>query len=245
MELLPSTSINTIYAVLPLGCNAASDPSNCAATRGQFFDLSASSTWHEKGLYELDNLAKLSLGLTGSGEFGFDAAILGYQGGGGPSLNRTVVAGYETKDLYVGVLGLAPNAVNWTDYNHPEPSGMTHLKNEGYTESNSFGYTAGSFNRDQAGASLTFGGYDVLRFMPNNLTIDRGADITHDLLVTVQSITTESGSQSLLPEPIVAYIDSTIAQIWLPTEACQRFEGVYWAVLERGRQPVLCQRQRP
>lgn len=166
--------------------------------------------------------------MSGNGQYGFDTATLGWQGGGGPSLNRTVVAGFDTTDFYTGLIGLAPNAVNWTDFNNPEPSLMTLLNKEGYINSNSFAYTAGSYNSPkQTPASLVFGGYDTSRFTPNNLTIDRGPDITHDLLIGLQSITSISGSQSLLPEAIIAYIDSTIAELWLPVDACKRFEDVF------------------
>ena len=36
-----------------------------------------------------------------------------------------------------------------------------------------------------------------------------------------------TGNLSLLASPIVANIDSSVAQIWLPTTACQRFEEVF------------------
>src|SRR6202035_2095856 len=77
----------------------------------------------------------------------------------------------------------------------------------------------------QSYGSLTFGGYDASRFIPNNLTITRGPDISRDLLIGIQTIS--SGSNSLLPSGIIAMIDSTVAQIWLPPEACLRFEEVF------------------
>ena len=76
--------------------------------------------------------------------------------------------------------------------------------------------------------------------MPNNVSISKAADISRDLVVGLQSIsstTTDESTtlvtqqQSLLPNPILTFIDSTIPYIYLPIEACQRFEktlGLEW-----------------
>lgn len=60
-------------------------------------------------------------------------------------------------------------------------------------------------------------------------------DVSRDLVVGVQSITTtdSSGAQtSLLPSGgIFAFVDSTLPYIWLPVDACQAFEkafGLTW-----------------
>lgn len=65
-------------------------------------------------------------------------------------------------------------------------------------------------------------------------------DISRDLVVGLQSITstTMTGSdtritrtESLLPTPILTFIDSTLPYIYLPLEACQEFEktlGLSW-----------------
>lgn len=62
-------------------------------------------------------------------------------------------------------------------------------------------------------------------------------DISRDLVVGLQSITstTINGSttqtEPLLPSPILTFIDSTLPYIYLPLEACRRFEdtlGLSW-----------------
>jgi hypothetical protein len=60
-------------------------------------------------------------------------------------------------------------------------------------------------------------------------------DISRDLSVGLQSIsftTTESKQEApLLSDGIFTFIDSTVPHIWLPLEACQRFEkafGLTW-----------------
>lgn len=62
------------------------------------------------------------------------------------------------------------------------------------------------------------------------------SDISRDLVVGVQSITTTTGSSNvetiLLPSGgIFAFVDSELPYIWLPQDACQAFEhafGLTW-----------------
>lgn len=226
MRVLPSTSGSSIWIVVEEGCNVETDPKDCQESRGGVFDITASSTWVQKGIYELPLQAEEIWGYSGNGQFGFDQIILGGNGAGGPELSNTILSGIATKDFFIGTMGLTPWGVNFTTFNNPIPSLLTSLKNTGYIDSNSWAYTAGAhYSPKQTFGSLTFGGYDASRFVPNNLTITRGADIARDLLVGIQTIT--SGTDSLLPEGVVAMIDSTVAQIWLPLEACQRFEEVF------------------
>ena len=229
MRVLPSTSGSSIWVVVEEGCNAETDPQDCPERRGGLFDSSASSTWVQKGIYELPLQAEEALGYSGNGQFAFDQIKLGGNGAGGPGLNNTVLGGIATKDFFIGTMGLTPWGVNFTDFNNPVPSLLTSLRNASYITSNSWAYTAGGhYSPKQTFGSLTFGGYDASRFVPNTLTLTRGEDVARDLLVGVQTIT--SGTDSLLPEGVVAMIDSTAAQIWLPNEACQRFEEVFGLV---------------
>ena len=219
-----------MWTVLPDGCDTAGgDPSDCSTLRGELFRSSASSTWAEKGIYELALATEDTWGYSGNGDYGFDNVTLSYPGGGGPTVNHSVVVGIATKDFFVGTLGLTPYGINFTDFNFPEPSVLTLLKEGGHIEGNSWAYTAGAYNSEKKTfGSLTLGGYDASRFVPNTLTIGRGQDISRDLLVGMQTIT--SGGDSLLPEGVIALVDSTIAQIWLPLEACERFESVFGLV---------------
>lgn len=79
--------------------------------------------------------------------------------------------------------------------------------------------------------SLTFGGYDDSRFIPNNVSLSLAPDITRDLVVGLKSITSttlnSSKQQSLLPTPILTFIDSTLPFIYLPLEACEVFESTF------------------
>ncbi|MCJ1426407.1 hypothetical protein MMC29_004310 [Sticta canariensis] len=88
----------------------------------------------------------------------------------------------------------------------------------------------------QALGSLTLGGYDSSRFVPSNFSFDLTPETPRDLVVGIQSITADgtfdpTDTTSLLPSPILSFIDSTVPQIWLPLDACEAFEtafGLRW-----------------
>ncbi len=86
--------------------------------------------------------------------------------------------------------------------------------------------------------SLTLGGYDQSRFTPNDLSFDFAQNQSRDLVVGIQSIVSTNAngtSSSLLPSGIPAYIDSTVAGITLPTEACQAFERAFGLTYDEKR----------
>lgn len=78
------------------------------------------------------------------------------------------------------------------------------------------------------------GGYDRSRFIPNSLSFSFAPDISRDLVVGLQAITSTDGdgrNTSLLPSGILTFVDSTIPYIYLPAEACSAFEeefGLTW-----------------
>lgn len=76
---------------------------------------------------------------------------------------------------------------------------------------------------------MTLGGYDSARFTPNPVSFDLAPDISRDLVVGLQSLTSSEsdGSQHLLlPSPHFTFIDSTIPYLYLPLDACILFEQV-------------------
>lgn len=78
--------------------------------------------------------------------------------------------------------------------------------------------------------SLTLGGYDASRFTPNNMSFTFAPDNERDVVVGLQAISMTSTTQSnvdLLPTSVTMYIDSTVPQIWLPVDACNRFEVAF------------------
>jgi hypothetical protein len=77
--------------------------------------------------------------------------------------------------------------------------------------------------------SLIFGGYDSSKVQAANITTIFGPDISRDLTLGLQSISTSiSGQQhNLLPSPIFTFIDSAVPHIWLPISSCTEFEHAF------------------
>ncbi|EME46657.1 hypothetical protein DOTSEDRAFT_70614 [Dothistroma septosporum NZE10] len=224
-------------AILPQGCQAATDQEACANARGWLFNESASSTFDRLGIYDL-HIGK-NLGLESNAIYGYDTVGLGGQGEQGPTLKNTTVGGMAAEDFYLGVFGVNPKPTNFTSFHDPSPSYMTLLKQQGFIPSLSFGYTAGALYRFTGVlASLVLGGYDTSKFVQNNITFNFAADNDRDIVVAIQSISTPSSIESnptpteLLPNAVYAYIDSTVAQIWLPIEACRVFEQEFSLVYD-------------
>ena len=213
-----------MWVVLPQGCTK-NDPDSCPSQRGFTFKTNQSSTWESQGLFGLPLEEESLLGYSGNAEFGFDTITLGWQGSGALSLMHQVVAGFATKDFYLGNLGLTPRPVNFTDFNNPQQSVLGTLQNQSKIPGSSWAYTAGaSYRKPKTFGSLTFGGYDSSRSAAG-LSFPFGADISRDLTVELQSVT--SGTNSLLPNSIITFIDSTVPHIWLPLEACSNFETLF------------------
>lgn len=59
------------------------------------------------------------------------------------------------------------------------------------------------------------------------------ADVTRDLVVSVQSILYSGATTStLLPSPIYAFVESTDPNIWMPASACRLFEDAFGLVFD-------------
>ena len=229
VRVLISSASQDTWVVLPSGCGK-SDPSTCPDDRGGLFNYNKSSTWSTHGLYELYN--ERNLGMNGNGLWGNDTLGLAVQGSGGPTLQNQVIACIVTDNFYLGMFGVNPKPTNYTGLDgDQQDSYMTSLKKQNIIPSTSFGYTAGApYRLKKVLASLILGGYDESRFVPNPLSISFAPDNDRDTVVGIQSIkaTNQNGTTStLLPQGILAYVDMTIAYIWLPLEACRAFERAF------------------
>jgi Eukaryotic aspartyl protease len=117
-----------------------------------------------------------------------------------------------------------------------QPSYLSLLKQQNFIPSLSYSFNAGSYYRSStvknAFTSLVFGGYDASRSMPNNYSFELAADDGRELVVGIQTITKSAGNSNmpLLPSGILAAIDSSQPNIWLPLAACQNFEQVFGIV---------------
>lgn len=232
-----SWSLYQTWVVVPSGCTWATDQNACAQSRGNLFDPSKSSTWDDIGVYAWP--VEGNLGYDGNSENGYDVVGLGARDSDGPTLKNTTVGGFALTEFYMGIFGINPKPTNFTSFQNESPSYMTLLKEQNYTPSVSFGYTAGAQYRSTSDyASLTLGGYDSSKFVENDVEWTFGADNERDIVVAVQSVHTPSQDASnptpieLLPNAIYAYLDATVPQIWLPVEACEVFEYEFGLVYD-------------
>ncbi|GME28578.1 acid protease [Neofusicoccum parvum] len=236
VRLLPATGQSAVWPILPEGClNDDRDQTTCQDSRGKVFLLNQSSTWVEEGIYSLSTLwveHQLGVGSDARGHYGFDTVGLGWPNAGLPSLDGQVVGGIADKSIYEGVFPLSPRPVNFTDLNNPHATVLQSLVNKSMIPSTSWSYTAGSYNHvPKVYGSLTLGGKDTSRYEPNNVSIPFGPDISRDLLCAVQSVTTNISSTALLSTPNFWFIDSLVASMWFPEDACAAFEeafGIQW-----------------
>ncbi|PNS16369.1 hypothetical protein CAC42_103 [Sphaceloma murrayae] len=232
--LTPSTAGYNTWVVMPEGC-PASYPDDCSKRRGNVWNYNDSSTWTKKSEYSLG--LNGNLGINVAGAFGWDTIMLGYQGAGGPSVDRSVLAYYFNTTYFLGVFGLKPQATNFTDpdnpalsFNDPQPSFLDRLRTRNAIPSLSWAYTAGNrYRQGNVFGSLTLGGFDSSRFVPTNVTYPMAADPSRDLVVNVQSIELRANDANLATysTSFQAFVDSTLPYLYLPLDACQVFERTF------------------
>jgi hypothetical protein len=233
----PAQTVNTLvsfnlyqtWVVVTEGCAGASSFSSCAASRGGTFDISASSSWNSIGIYQF--AIEANLGYTGNARFGYDYVQLPGAQSSLPSLNSTV-GGFAVDDFHLGLLGLNPRSTNFTVDGSGSPSYLGLLRQRNLVPSTSFGYTAGASYRSNGGApaSLTLGGFDRSRFISTGNTFNLSSNPERDTVIAIRQISTPSqiasspAGTALLPSPIFALLDSSVAELWLPIDACRAFE---------------------
>ncbi|KAH7093605.1 aspartic peptidase domain-containing protein [Paraphoma chrysanthemicola] len=204
--------------------------SECESNRGYLFNQTSSSTWRRKGYYRL--WVEKWLGLGGNGLFGFDSVGIGLPGEKGPSVKNTTVGTLVTPSFWIGHLGLHPKSTNFSAFEEAVPSYMTNLFQQKNIPSLSFGYTAGAqYYGNTVLGSLTLGGYDASKIIPNDLTFIFAPDNERDLVVGVTGITAKTTTRPkidlLEQDDLNMFIDSTIAEMWLPTKVCKAFEDAF------------------
>ncbi|KAL8711214.1 MAG: hypothetical protein Q9220_004359 [cf. Caloplaca sp. 1 TL-2023] len=233
VRVLISTAGQATWVVSTLGCPSDAGIS-CNDTRGDVFVTNASRTWNPEGFRPLD--LELNLYPSDNATYGLDTVGLGFTSdNGAPSLPNQVVAALTGDEFVLGMFGLGQQPTNFTDFTdeNQHPSFLTSLHTQNLIPSLSWAYTAGaSYRLKGVFGSVTLGGYDAARFVPNDVTFNMATDISRDLVVGLQSIiSSESGSSTkLLPTQHYIFIDSTISYIILPSDACQAFEQLFGLV---------------
>ena len=166
--MLPSTDSFATFLVNSTGCGAQPTKA-CAASRGQLFNISRSTSWEALGAYELDLAASqfnysdpaygTKNGLRPRCDYGLASVGLG-RAPAGVQLTQQVVAAYAAAHLPVGQFGLAPDST-WVPA--PHRSFLTTLFNESRIPSLAWGLQAGAAHRARTPAALVLGGWDRAR----------------------------------------------------------------------------------
>ncbi|KAL8936224.1 MAG: hypothetical protein Q9216_005051 [Gyalolechia sp. 2 TL-2023] len=232
VRVLISTAGYATWVISSLGCPPDFGPS-CSEFRGGVFDYNNSESWVQKGFFDLN--LETNLYPSDDATFGLDQVGLGFTNAtGGPLLENQVVAALSGPQYVLGTFGLGQQPTNLSDFTEPHPSFLTNLYTKNLIPSLSWSYTAGAkYRMKGVFGSLTLGGYDAARFTPSNLSFDLATDISRDLVVGLQSITSTESNDSthlLLPSSHLTFIDSTVPEIYLPLNACQLFESVFGLV---------------
>jgi hypothetical protein len=158
-NVLPATSHGEIWVPLPEGCQLSSstafaNTSSCGASRGTGdfqnvqstgFQKNASTTWSETGIYALpvqDGLFEDDQ----NGLYGTDVVRITNESESVEVAKQSVV-GLATKDFWLGNLGVAQRASNFTVEKTIVPSLVDALKVENITPSASFGLDVGASYR--------------------------------------------------------------------------------------------------
>lgn len=228
VRVMISTASGFTWTINAEGC-PANYVADCEKSRGFLFNSNESLTYTSNSIFtfELED----NLGLDTSGDAGFDTVTLGWQASSSQntSLGHSIVFGIAATQYWLGEFGLNPRPTNFTTFTDPQPAFLEQLYAQNVTPSLTYGYTAGNqYRLDEVYGSLVLGGYDQSRFTPTNVTFPFYEDISRDLLVNIQAITTDSGSTNLLPDgSISAFVDSTIPMIYLPESACTAFETAF------------------
>ncbi|KAI0426730.1 aspartic peptidase domain-containing protein [Xylaria sp. FL1042] len=240
VRVIVSTASPESFVVLSdYGCSASvfdAVPPNCAVSRGNLLNSNGSSSWHDLGLFGINEDGvglEANLGYSVRADFATETVGLGLTG---PSLDNQTVAGIATAEpFYLGVFGLNNQPVNFTSLgNFSSPSFLTTLKDQGLIPSLSWSYTAGAkYRLKQVYGQLIFSGYDTSRFVENSASFTMAGDVTRDLVVVLQSISySGSTSATLLSDAIDIFVDSTDPNLWLPEDVCDAFEMAFGLTLD-------------
>lgn len=107
---------------------------------------------------------------------------------------------------------------------------MQLLKNESAIPSLSYSYNAGApYRLNKALGSLILGGYDTSAYQDTNQTYKFFSDQSRDLSIGIKSISTNASADNtvLQSDLISMFIDSSVAEIYLPLDACKAFEKAF------------------
>ncbi|KAL9616637.1 MAG: hypothetical protein Q9160_008520 [Pyrenula sp. 1 TL-2023] len=226
--VLPNTLSQETWAISPGGCDRSTV---CADNRGGLFAANESNTWNNLGPYELDFDGALGIGQIA--DYGHDSIALNEA----VSVPSQIIGLQNSTEFWTGNLGLGVIPLNFTE--NLENTFLSSLvENASAIPSHSYGYTAGAYYRLKGvPSSLTLGGVDTNRFVPNDATFALAPG--YQPVVAVNAITVSASPSSpdfLEPQsknnPLTLLsaadsalftIDSSTPFLWLPEGVCDAF----------------------
>lgn len=155
-KVLPATSHGEVWVPLVEGCDQQpfANISSCAVSRGvgdfqgvqnSGYQLNASTTWVDVGIYALPVQDGLFV-VDENGHYGNDTVGIQHETGIAEIKGQNVV-GIATQDFWLGSLGIAQRAANFSVESNIVRSLLDRLKSENATPSSSFGLDVGASYR--------------------------------------------------------------------------------------------------
>ncbi|KAF4626752.1 hypothetical protein G7Y89_g11405 [Cudoniella acicularis] len=224
VDVMVNTVSSETWVVGPGGC--VGNNSLCTSARGGIFDLSQSSTWQEQGFFNLG--VDQRLGGTGYAEYGLDDLTFGSTG---VTLPSAIIGSINTTEFFVGMFGLGIVLGNFKNVTSLAAiSGLVEV--DGAIPSHSYGFTAGAkYQQKGMPTSLTLGGYDANRMVPNNVFFNLNPSQNPQVAINYISVVS-SGTSNNWTTPIQllstadrvsAIIDSSTPYLWFPQSVCDVF----------------------
>lgn len=257
--LLADTSTSLTTVAESQWCSNTTISGYSCDDRGRAFDKTKSTTWRSVGLYTLQIRPELAkdrdiFGVTdlGYGDYGRDA-IKFKEGDREIQFDDQLVATVNDSTLLLGSLGLGIEVRSFSNEEAFEGL-LTTLYDTAVIPSRSYGYTAGNYHRElvlsgcwemtspvvgttKTPVDLVLGGHNTGQYQPSDLSFK--LDTNNNPVATLETVSVSAtgnppwgaGSQDLLITPANVRIDSSTPYLWLPEEACRRFEqnlGLTW-----------------
>lgn len=219
--VFPSTTSSETWVAGPALCTSPT----CSSLRGGIFDSGNSTSWRSLGDYELGFSALTET--TQQGVYGFDSIALDDTF----SAANQIIAVTDSVQEWNGHLGLGVTETRFTNNTDYLPLISTLVQNNSVIPSHSYGYTAGaSYKGSGVSGSLTLGGADIARYVPNSVwfTLTNG-NIPSLALMSMQ-VSSSSPSTNWSSNPLQLFsndqaatftIDSSTPFLWLPEPVCE------------------------
>ncbi|KAK2746987.1 hypothetical protein FQN57_002559 [Myotisia sp. PD_48] len=221
VEVIPRTGSSETWVIGQDGCDSTFV---CRQKRGGLFLANGSSTWLNLGRYDLGRSLQLGDGVGGT--YGSDTLAVNDQ----IRLTDQIIAIVNTTDWWLGSLGLGITEINFTEEN--KLSFISTLSQKLTVPSQSYGYTAGAhYQLKGVPSSLTIGGVDKNRFIPNDATFSLSPEKLPVAGIKSIKVAVDIDSSRPLRDPALSGFDNSTAFIidsstpffWFPEELCDSF----------------------